>query len=207
MKEFIRDILKDKEFMLFLTTAMSLLWNLSYACFNLWLAFLYKSQWFLTLAICFGFVGATRLYVIANKDTEKHTVSRIMKSCGIGICVMAVFLPVIMVAEVAERQETPYSWLLAIVMAIYLFIKVIMIMFKSVKAYRKNNEEELILRYLSFIGVIGPLLSFIRIVFSHQETTRLTVTIQILYALAAMLVVLYLGITLIRRSGKTDDSK
>jgi hypothetical protein len=146
MKEFIRDILKDKEFMLFLTTAMSLLWNLSYACFNLWLAFLYKSQWFLTLAICFGFVGAMRLYVIANKDTEKHTVSRIMKSCGIGICVMAVFLPVVMVAEVAEKQETPYSWLLAIVMAIYLFIKVIMIMFKSVKAYRKNNEEELILR-------------------------------------------------------------
>ena len=78
-------------------------------------------------------------------------------------------------------------------------------MFKSVKAYRKNNEEELILRYLSFIGVIGPLLSFIRIVFTHQEITRLTVTIQILYALAAMLVVLYLGITLIRRSGKLNE--
>ncbi|MBE6128326.1 MAG: hypothetical protein E7185_03550 [Erysipelotrichaceae bacterium] len=205
MKEFIRDILKDKEFMLFLTTAMSLLWNLSYACFNLWLAFHYKSQWFLTLAICFGFVGAMRLYVIANKDTEKHTISRIMKSCGIGICIMAVFLPVIMVVEVAEKQETPYSWLIAIVIAVYLFIKVIMIMFKSVKAYRKNNEEELILRYLSFIGVIGPLLSFIRIVFTHQEITRLTVTIQILYALAAMLVVLYLGITLIRRSGKLNE--
>lgn len=204
MKGFIRDILNDKEFILFLTTAMTLLWNLSYACFNLWLAIHYKSLWFLTLAICFGFVGAMRLYVIANKDTEKHTVSRIMKSCGIGICIMAIFLPVIMVAEVAEKQETPYSWLIAIVMAVYLFTKIIMIMFKSVKAYRKNNDEELILRYLSFIGVIGPLLSFIHIVFTHQEVTRLTVTIQILYALAATLAVLYLGITLIRRSGKPD---
>lgn len=206
LKQIFLRIGSDPFFRVNTVTVLSLAWNFAYAFLHGLLSFRMHSWWHVSMCAWYVMIGLLRLYAVRNRNGDGR---RIMKRCGAGIIFLAVVLSGISGMGIVEGIHPVRSLIISIAMAALTFIMAFNALRNIIKARRSNNAYLIILRNISLVSVTGSVLSLQRSMLGTfgNAADRFTLIMEAGTGMAAFLIILALGITLLRRTENIPDGK
>ena len=149
----------------------SLLWNISYAVFQLFLGFYYKSFWFGSMFGYYIILGIMRFFLLnhtrkfkANEQSQIETKKYVL--CGWLLLLMNLALGVVVTFIVAKDKTFQYDMITTIAMAAYSFFTFTFAIVSLVRYKKYNSSVYMAAKILTLIGACVSMLIL--------ETTMLT---------------------------------
>lgn len=185
-------------------SVISLLINLAYALWNVWLGREEQSWWFVTIGAYYITLTLMRSVVLFFWKTDSKYDRFLIKFTGISL--IATSLPLLGIAIIASVRDVGnrFHEIIMISIALYSFSKITLAIISLVKAKKHSSCAELSLRHISFADAVVSIASLQRsmlVSFGDMTIAEIRIFNAATSSAAAVLVFL-LGIWLIKR-GRT----
>ena len=185
-------------------SVISLLINLAYALWNVWLGTSEKSWWFVTIGAYYITLTLMRSVALTFWKVGRKDSRLLIKFTGIAL--VATSLPLLGIAIIAYVRDvgSRFHEIIMISIALYSFSKITLAIISLVKAKKHSSCAELSLRHISFADAVVSIASLQRsmlVSFGEMPMSQIRIFNTATSSAAAVLVFL-LGILLIRR-GRT----
>lgn len=185
-------------------SVISLLINLAYALWNVWLGREEQSWWFVTIGAYYITLTLMRSVVLFFWKADSKYDRFLIKFTGISL--IATSLPLLGVAIIASVRDVGnrFHEIIMISIALYSFSKITLAIISLVKAKKHSSCAELSLRHISFADAVVSIASLQRsmlVSFGDMTIAEIRIFNAATSSAAAVLVFL-LGIWLIKR-GRT----
>ena len=185
-------------------SVISLLINLAYALWNVWLGREEQSWWFLTIGAYYITLTLMRSVALTFWKVGRKDSRLLIKFTGIAL--VATSLPLLGIAIIAYVRDvgSRFHEIIMISIALYSFSKITLAIISLVKAKKHSSCAELSLRHISFADAVVSIASLQRsmlVSFGEMPMSQIRIFNTATSSAAAVLVFL-LGILLIRR-GRT----
>lgn len=205
-------IVKELEYRMVLTAAVSFFINLLYALYNGGLGILNKSLWFVTMCAYYTILSTMRFCAVLCSRKQCPSTSAdmayfVMKLSGVLLAVLSFILTGVVYISLSENIAAKYDTVIMITIATYTFYKITMAVMRAVK--QKENPSPLlaVLRTIGYADVAVSVLTLQRSMlasFGEMADTK-SHTMNILTGAAVCLFVLSLGIVLTFKGIKLSD--
>ncbi|MCD7827690.1 MAG: hypothetical protein LUG85_04060, partial [Clostridiales bacterium] len=152
----------DMHFRNKVSLAMSLLFNIAYALWEVVCGIYYRSPWFAILGFYYVLLTAARLILLReanNREGNEETERKQYRRCGVLLLLMNFVLTGIVVLAVTEDQGSHYAGYLIYVVAAYTFYRVIAATRNLVKNRRFHGFLTAASKMISFVTAMISLLS------------------------------------------------
>lgn len=185
-------------------SVISLLINLAYALWNVWLGREEQSWWFVTIGAYYITLTLMRSVVLFFWKADSKYDQFLIKFTGISL--IATSLPLLGIAIIASVRDVGnrFHEIIMISIALYSFSKITLAIISLVKAKKHSSCAELSLRHISFADAVVSIASLQRsmlVSFGDMTIAEIRIFNAATSSAAAVLVFL-LGIWLIKR-GRT----
>ena len=185
-------------------SVISLLINLAYALWNVWLGREEQSWWFVTIGAYYITLTLMRSVVLFFWKADSKYDRFLIKFTGISL--IATSLPLLGIAIIASVRDVGnrFHEIIMISIALYSFSKITLAIISLVKAKKHSSCAELSLRHISFADAVVSIASLQRsmlVSFGDMTIAEIRIFNAATSSAAAVLVFL-LGIWLIKR-GRT----
>ena len=178
-------------------------WNLVYALFNGVLALCYRSWWFLTMSLYYAVLGLLKATILKVND---NGLRKAVRFAGFGMIFMSVIISGTVYLSIAEMRNSRYHYAVMIAIAAYTFYLIIHSLIEVIRAQKKHDVRQTVLRNIAFVGAIGSMLSLERSMLGTfgDVTDRFTPAMEMGSGAAAFVLIALIGIFTIRSSRETE---
>ena len=178
-------------------------WNLVYALFNGALALCYRSWWFLTMSLYYAVLGLLKATILKVND---NGLRKAVRFAGFGMIFMSVIISGTVYLSIAEMRNSRYHYAVMIAIAAYTFYLIIHSLIEVIRAHKKHDVRQIVLRNIAFVGAIGSMLSLERSMLGTfgDVTDRFTPAMEMGSGAAAFVLIALIGIFTIRSSRETE---
>lgn len=151
--------MRDPAFRTLATRSASAGWDIAYALFNLALAFVYQSFWFVSMAAYYVILGALGAYALrCGAKLGEAALPAVSRRCGYGVLALAVVVSGVVCMCIAETRNSSYHTIVMIALAAYAFYSATASIVGAVRA-RRGDGFQRIIRKLDLASTIGSMLS------------------------------------------------
>ena len=143
-----------------ITLSAGLAINLAYIIIKLSAGIVYRSAWFISLAVYYILLAFMRASLLRFKKTNDEAAElRRYRSCGITLLIMNQALAGIVIFMVRQNRGFRYPGVLIYAMALYSFYAVITAAVSIVKTRRRNSPILSAAKAVSFVAALVSILS------------------------------------------------
>ncbi len=208
---------RDFEFRTALAASFSLILNIAFAAFNIYMGYKTESVWFNALAIYYLLLSFIRLGIllksrsISKRETAENRERaewKIYRLCGIILCAMALPLAVIVLMMVFVGRSNEYGEIMIFVVATYTFINISAAIVNMVRAARTQEPVVVSLRNIghadslvSLLSLQGALLSQ----FSVSGEENMAAAFNSMTGIAVTAALLAIGVSMLVKAKKHID--
>lgn len=207
-------IVKELEYRMVLTAAVSFFINLLYALYNGRLGILNKSLWFVTMCAYYTILSTMRFCAVLCSrkgclSTSADMTYFVMKLSGVLLAVLSFVLTGVVYISLSENIAAKYNTIVMITIATYTFYKIAMAVMRAVKQKENPSPLLLVIRTIGYADVAVSVLTLQRSMLASfgEMTDTKAHTMNILTGAAVCLFVLALGIVLTLKGIKSSDRK
>ena len=180
-----------------ITTGISAVFNISYALFHFYLAYISSSYWYFTLGILFLVLGFLRLVVLI---VGKTTPIRMLRLVGSVMLFMCVILAGLMYLTISESFYPVRSLIFAICQATYCFTLMGIAIFHLFQKAKKTDPQLFAISNISFVATIFSMLSLERMMLGSfaQNVDSFNQTMEMYTGALAFVLIALIAIRLLR---------
>lgn len=140
-KKYISRLINDSDFRTICTAAGSLLINIAYAVYNLFLGVTTASMWFVTMCFYYSLLGAMRFHAVITA-VKGGNGNKMMKRDGAALLMLTPALCGTAILTVRQERIIAYGTITMITIAAYTFFRITTAVINCVKV-RKTREPVL----------------------------------------------------------------
>ncbi len=169
---------------------------------------IYHSFWFVSMFAYYAVLSVMRfLVILSGRRKRKRPGSRMMKTIGAGMALLAIVLSGIVCMGIVEKHNPRFHTIVMITIAAYTFYIVIQAVISVVKAYRKKDATVIMLRDISMAGAVGAVLSLQRSMLGTfgDPGNQFSMIMTITSGAAAFLIVIAIGVSMMIQAGSISD--
>ena len=200
--KYLNRLLSDSQFRLSLAAALSGSWNFIYAVFNMALAVLYQSFWFLTLGIYYFILGCMRGALVAHGKSvrDKRKPETVVKHIGIAFFMIAILFSGTVVLSITENHSTGYNTIIMITVATYTFYLLTMAVINIIKVRKTADVKIIAIRNIALGGAVVSMFSLEKsmVVTFGENITDFMFWLQAISGAGIVVIIIALGINLIK---------
>lgn len=141
-----------------LTTLLSIMWNVSYGFFQLYLSHSQHSWWYLALAAFFLTLGAGRIMAISAKRNERI----VLKILAFMMMFLAVIIAGITYLSIDEVIYPVRNKIMVIFQTVFSFGLISMAIYSLIVSGKRKEGRIIMIRNLSLASALGSILSLQR---------------------------------------------
>lgn len=197
---FNRDILK---------TCLSLLFNVSYAVFNLILAWIYQSEWYLIMAAFFAplCIIRFRILIFWKKDRATQDGHGILFFSGIILLLLDMQIAAIVYVSSIRQVTKGHGEIIMITIAAYTFTKLGFAIARAVNARKDSRPLSKTIRCITYAELAASLLSLQRsmIVSFGNENHEWALLMNIICGSTVCLFIAFIGISMISNGRNVNE--
>lgn len=144
-------IKRDSRFRTKLFLLLSLIANLLYATFLFIVGWVYDSKWFFVMAIYYGCLSFSRVFVLLQTSPKKGAASKIktMRACGAFLLMINVAVSTLMFLLIFEGQVVKHHEITVIGLATYTFSSLTVAIVNTIKYVKQNDHVRSSIKIIS----------------------------------------------------------
>lgn len=199
-------IIKDKNVRFNWFLIFSLVINLGYAIYNLFLGIGNQSAWFIVTGVYYLMLGGMKLYCLVKKKkflTEKRKQYQTMRLVGFVFFLLALVLTFLLFFTLKYGFYKGHSTIIMISIATYTFYKIIISIINFIKAKKGEDVTLYTIRNINIAEALVSMLTLQMSMYQSFGTTDTSYAMNIFTGATVCLVITILGILMIVISYKS----
>ncbi len=189
----------------FLTTILSMGWNLTFAIINAVFSIIYKSYWYMTLSVLYLLLGFMKIQTVTVISSKRRTEADMLRHNGIAMFWFAIVLSGLMIVTIRDRHNPARDKIVMITIALYTFIIVGVTIRNVVRTRMRRSFIRIALRNISCASALVSLVSLEGAMLGTfgDPSADFSFDVQAWSGAAAFVILMYLSISMYIMSGKS----
>ena len=193
--EFFERIKSDGHYRTKSLLTFSFVFNIIYAVFLFIVSRIYFSKWFFVMAIYYGLLSLTRVFIFANINPKKEIRSKIktMRACGFFLLLINLVVSTMMFILIYSVGYVKHHEITVIALATYTFTSLTVAIVSSVRQLKKNDYVHFSAKIISLVSASVSLVTLTNtmlVTFGEENLLLRSIILPLLCGAVAIFIVL-----------------